>query len=149
MHFEKHGTMKNLKLAGMATAIGLLIGLPVGFRVNSVFTRGERVLGQMSVDAEYSSFAILQYQQADAQHAREALLGFVNFSKQIDHLPDGQPDKTLLTDVGLSYVRLAKLEAQAGNADLSAEYVSLAQNSFKAAGRDYSRDDVMKRVSGL
>jgi hypothetical protein len=53
------------------------------------------------------------------------------------------------TDVGLSYVRPAKLEAQAGNAQLSEEYVALAQDSFKAAGRDYSRDDVMKRVSGL
>jgi hypothetical protein len=49
----------------------------------------------------------------------------------------------------LSYVRLAKLEAQAGNASFSEEYVALAQASFKAAGRDYSRDDVMKRVSGL
>jgi hypothetical protein len=91
----------------------------------------------------------VQYQQADAEHARQASLGFVNFSKQIDHLPDGQPDKTLLTDVGLSYIRLAKLEAQAGNSELSQQYVSLAQDSFKAAGRDYSRDDVMKRVSGL
>jgi len=141
--------MKNPQLAGMAIAIGLLIGVPVGYHVNSVFTRGERVLGQMSVDAEYSSFAILQYQQADAQRARQALLGFVNFSKQIDHLPDGQADKTLLTDVGLSYVRLARLEEQAGNPELSQQYVSLAQDSFKAAGRDYSRDDLMKRVSGL
>jgi hypothetical protein len=141
--------MKNSKLAGMALTIGLLIGVPVGYHVNSVFTRGERVLGQMSVDAEYSSFAILQYQQADVQRARQALLGFVNFSKQIDHLPDGHPDKTLLTDVGLSYVRLARLEEQAGNTELSQQYVSLAQDSFKAAGRDYSRDDLMKRVSGL
>jgi len=141
--------MKNPQLAGMAIAIGLLIGVPVGYHVNSVFTRGERALGQMSVDAEYSSFAILQYQQADAQRARQALLGFVNFSKQIDHLPDGQADKTLLTDVGLSYVRLARLEEQAGNPELSQQYVSLAQDSFKAAGRDYSRDDLMKRVSGL
>ena len=98
--------MKNLKLAGMAMAIGFFIGLPVGYHVNSGFTRGERVWGQMAVDAEYSTFAIWQYQQADAEHARQALLGFVNFSKQIDHLPDGQPDKTLLIDVGLSYVRL-------------------------------------------
>ena len=96
----------------------------------------------MSVDAEYSSFAILQYQQADAQHARQALLGFVNFAKQIDHLPDGQPDKILLTDVGLSYVRLARLEEQAGNTELSQQYVSLAQDSFKAAGRDYSRETI-------
>jgi hypothetical protein len=139
--------MKTSKLAGIAVTIGLLIGLPAGYQINRVFTKGEMVLGQMLVGAEYSSFSLLQYEQADAQHAREALLGFIGFSKTIDRLADGQREKTLLLDVGSSYVRLARLEAQAGNADLSQQYVSLAQESFKAAGHDYSRDDLMKRVA--
>ena len=43
MPFEKTGSHENLKLAGMAMAIGVVIGLPVGYHVNSGFTRGERI----------------------------------------------------------------------------------------------------------
>ena len=146
---RKQGPMKNLRLAGIAMTVGLLIGLPVGYHFNNVASLGERVLAQRAVDAEYSTFSSMQYKQADGQHAREALLGFVNFSKQSDDLPDGHLDRTLLNDVGVSYVRLAKLEAQAGNVELSQQYVPHAQESFKAAGREYSRDDLMRRASGL
>jgi hypothetical protein len=104
-------------------------------------------MGQMFAGAGYSSLVLLQWEQADGQHAREALLGFVSFASHLDKLPDGQRDNAVLTDIGSSYLRLARLEAEGGNADLSQQYVLRAQESFKAAGHNYSQGDLMKRVS--
>jgi hypothetical protein len=62
-------------------------------------------------------------------------------------MPNGKRDKTLLWDRGSAYVRLASLEKKAGNQDLSHQYVRLAYESYQAAGRRVSEEDVAKVVN--
>ena len=103
----------------------------------------------MSAAAGFGSLALLQYEQADAQHARHALLSFADFSKSMSKLPSAQGDKALLIDVGRTYLRLAALEELAGNSRLSHQYVLSAQDRFRSMGRDIPEEELNRQVTKM
>lgn len=140
--------MKALKL-GIAVLAGLLIGALLGWRLGNTFTGGQIVLEEMSAGAGYGSLALLQYEQADTEHARQALVGFTDFSKSTSKLPSAQGDQALMLDTGRTNLRLAALEESAGNGALSHQYVLSARESFRSLGRDIPEEDLDKQVAKI
>jgi hypothetical protein len=141
--------MKALKLSSIALSIGLVMGGLAGWHVGKTWVGGQAILWEMSGAAGYGSLALLQYEQADTEHARQALLGFTAFSRSMSKLPSAQGDKALLIDTGRTYLRLAAIEELAGNGDLSHQYVLSAQESFKSMGREIPEEELNKQVTRI
>lgn len=140
--------MKVLKVCGIAVSSGLLIGALAGSYAGT-WVDGILIWREMSAAAGYGQLALLQYDQADTEHARQALLGFTNFSKSMAKLHSAQGDKTLLIDTGRTYLRLAAIEELAGNSRLSRQYVLSAQEAFKRSGREISEEELDKQVTKI
>jgi hypothetical protein len=141
--------MKTLKLCGLAVLSGLLIGVFVGWHFGRTITDGRLIWEEMFAGAGHGQLALLQYDQADPEHARQALLSDTNFSKSIAKLPSAQGDKALLIDTGRNYLRLAALEQLAGNNSLSHQYVLNAQESFRSMGRDIPEEKLNQEVAKI
>ena len=136
--------MSNGKVYGLAVLIGFVFGCAFGYKEARDVTKGGAILGSMAAQGGYSELASLQYRHAGPTQAREALLGFINFSKSVETMPNGRKTKTALWDRGSAYMRLAGLERKSGNTDLSQQYVHLAYESYQAAGRHVSEEDLTK-----
>ena len=141
--------MRALKLSSIALSIGLVTGGLAGWHVGKTWVGGQAVLWEMSGAAGYNSLSQLQYEQADTKHARQAMLGFTAFSRSMSKLPSAQGDKTILIDMGRTYLRLAAIEELAGNTNLSHQYVLRAQESFKSMGRDIPEAELDKQVTKI
>ncbi|MGA8761934.1 MAG: hypothetical protein WB562_03510 [Candidatus Sulfotelmatobacter sp.] len=141
--------MKGLKFCGAVVSSGLLIGVLAGWHYGRTITKGRLVLTEMFATAGYGQLASLQYEQADTEHARLALLSFVNFTKSMSKLTSAQGDKALLIDTGRSYLRLAALEELAGDGSLSHQYVLSARESFRSAGRDIPEERLNEEVAKI
>ncbi|MGC1450140.1 MAG: hypothetical protein WA830_08900 [Candidatus Sulfotelmatobacter sp.] len=141
--------MKALKFCCIALVSGLVIGALVGRHIGRTTGGGQAILWEMSAAAGYEQLTLLQYEQADTDHSRQALLGFTNFSKSMSRLHSAQGDKALLVDTGRAYLRLAAIEELAGNGSLSHQYVLDAQHTFKSMGRDISEDDLNNQVAKI
>jgi hypothetical protein len=141
--------MKILRFCSIALSSGLLVGALVGWHVGKNWTGGQQVLWEMSAPVGYGSLALLQYEQADAEHARQALVGFTNFSKSMRKLPSAKGDKALLIDTGRTYLKLAALEELAGDTGLSHQYVLNAQESFRSMGREIPEEKLDAEVSKI
>ncbi len=142
--------MSRRKILGLAMLLGFVIGGTLGYYAARTFTRASVVLGNMTSAAGYGNLAYMQYRHATPERAREALLGFVDYSKSLETMPDGEKDKVLLRDRALSYMRLALLEEKAGNINLSRQYAQAAQESFTAGGgRTSSGEELRTLVTTL
>jgi hypothetical protein len=141
--------MKTLKFCGIAVSSGLLVGVLVGWHFGRTITDGRLMWEEMLAGAGHGQLALLQYDQADPEHARQALLSDTNFSKSMTKLPSAQGDKALLIDTGRNYLRLAALEQLAGNASLSHQYVLNAQESFRSMGRDIPEEKLNQEVAKI
>jgi hypothetical protein len=140
--------MKTLKLCGIALSSGLLVGI-LGGSYAGTWMDGILIWREVSAAAGYEELALLQHEQADPEHARQALLGFTNFSKSMSKLRSAKGDKALLIDAGRTYLRLAAIEEIAGNPTLSHQYVLSARDSFKRMGRDIPEQDLDKQVTKI
>jgi hypothetical protein len=141
--------MKALRFYAIAVVSGLLIGTLAGWHYGRIITQGQFVLEEMLAGAGHSQLALLQYDQADSEHARQALLSDTNFSKSLAKLPSAQGDKALLIDTGRNYLRLAALEQLAGNTSLSHQYVHNAQESFRRMGSDIPEEKLNQEVAKI
>jgi hypothetical protein len=141
--------MRALKFWIVALSAGLLIGLPLGWHLGSVITKGLFVLGENMASDGYNSLALLQYDQADTEHARQALLGFADFSTSMRKLPSAQGDNALLIEAGRTYLRLAALDELAGNRILSHQDVLHAQETFRSMGRDIPEEKLNQEVAKI
>jgi hypothetical protein len=141
--------MKALRFCGIAVLSGLLIGVLVGWHYGRTITDGQLIWEEMLAGAEYERLALLQYDQADAEHARQALLSDTDFAKSISKLPSAQGDKAPLTDTGRNYLRLAAIEELAGNGSLSHQYVLNARESFRSAGSDIPEEKLNQEVAKI
>jgi hypothetical protein len=141
--------MKMLKFCGIAVSSGLLIGVLVGWHFGTTITKGQLMFGEMFASAGYGQLAFVQYDQADSEHARQALRGFTDFAKSMGKLPSAQGDQALLVDTGRAYLRLAAIEALTGNSTLSHEYVLNAQESFRRMGRDFPEEKLNQEVAKI
>ena len=141
--------MRARKFCGIALASGLVVGVLVGRHVGRTLAGGGAILWEMSAVAGYGELALLQYDQADTEHARQALQGFTKFSQSMSKLHSAQNDKALLIDTGRAYLRLAAIEERAGNSSLSRQYVLNAQQSFRNMGREIPEEELNKQVTKI
>ena len=141
--------MKTLKFCSAAVLSGLVIGVLGGWHFGAVITKGRLVWEEMFASAGYGQLCLVQYDQADPEHARQALLSFTDFSKSVTHLPSAQGDKALPIDTGRSYLKLAAIEEVAGNAALSHQYLLSAQESFRSIGRDIPEEKLNQEVTRI
>jgi hypothetical protein len=101
----------------------------------------------MAAQAGYGELAFLQDGHAGPTKAREALLGFINFSKSVEAMPGGTKTNVALFDRGIACLRLARLERRSGNMDLSKQYIHLAYESYQAAGTRVSEEDLTNQLT--
>jgi hypothetical protein len=141
--------MRALKFCGIALGCGLVMGVSGGTYIGRTTGAGQAILWEMSAAAGYGELTLLQYDQADTEHARQALLGFTNFSKSMSKLHSAQGDKALLIDTGRAYLRLAAIEERAGNSSLSRQYVLSAQQSFRSMGREIPEEELNMQVTKI
>ncbi len=141
--------MKTLKFCSTAVLSGLVIGVLGGWHFGGIITKGRLIWEEMFASAGYGQLALVQYDQADPEHARQALLSFTDFSKSMTNLPSAQRDKALPIDTGRAYLKLAAIAEVAGNAALSHQYLLSAQESFRHAGNDIPEDKLNKEVTRL
>jgi hypothetical protein len=141
--------MRALKFCVIALAAGLLPGVVIGSHVGRTWVAGQAILWEASAAGGYEELANLQYGQADTDHARQALLGFTNFSKSLSRLPSAQHHNALLLDTGRTYLQLAAIEELAGNRSLSHQYVLSAQESFKGTGHDIPEEKLDQEVTKI
>ena len=141
--------MKTLKFCSTAVLSGLVIGVLGGWHFGVVITKGRLIWEEMFASAGYGQLALVQYDQADPEHARQALLSFTDFSKSMTNLPSAQGDKALMVDVGRAYLKLAAIEELAGNGDLSRQYVLSAQQSFRSVGKNIAEEKLNQEVTRI
>jgi hypothetical protein len=141
--------MTALKLRGVALLSGLLIGVLAGWQLGTGITYGRLIWEGMFAEAGYSQLSLLQYDQADTGHARQALVSFTDFSKSMGKVPSTQGNKSLLIDTGRAYLKLAALEELAGDGALSHQYVLKAQESFRSMGRDIPEEQLSEDVKKI
>jgi hypothetical protein len=141
--------MKALALCGIAVSSGLLIGIVGGWHFGKTITNGRLIWEEMFASAGYGQLALWQYDQADPEHARQALLSFTEFAKSMTKLPSAQGDKALMVDAGRAYLKLAALEEVAGNGARSHQYVLNAQESFRSIGRDIPEEKLNQEVTRI
>jgi hypothetical protein len=141
--------MKALKFCSIALSSGLLIGALIGWHYGRTITDGQLIWEETFTAAGYGQLALLQYEEADTPHARQALLSFTDFARSMRQLPTAQHDQALIIDTGRSYLMLAALEQLAGNESLSHQYVLSAQESFKSMGRGIAEGGLNKQVANI
>ncbi len=141
--------MKKLKFCSPALLSGLVIGVLGGWHFGGVFTKGRLIWEEMFASAGYGQLVLVQYDQADPEHGRQALLSFIDFSKSMTNLPSAQGDKALMVDAGRAYLKLAAIEEVAGNFSRSHQYVLSAQESFKNAGNDIPEEKLNLEVTRI
>lgn len=141
--------MRALTFWGIALASGLLIGVLGGAYIGRTTGVGQAFLWQMFAEAGYEQFTLLQFEQADTDHSRQALVSYTNFSQSMSKLHSGHSNKMLSTETGRTYLRLAAIEQSAGYPGRSHQYVLRAQEAFKSAGRDISEEDLEKQVAKI
>jgi hypothetical protein len=141
--------VKTLKFCSTAVLSGLVIGVLGGWHFGGVITNYRLIWEEMFASAGYGQLALVQYDQADPEHARQALLSFTEFAKSMTRLPSAQRDKVLIVDAGRAYLKLAAIEEFAGNSALSHQYVLNAQESFRSIGRDISEEELNQEVTKI
>lgn len=141
--------MKTLKSSSIAVLAGLLIGTLAGWHYGKLITKGRLIWEEMFASAGHGQLALVQYDQADPEHARQALLSDIDFSKSMTKLPSAQGDQALLIDMGRNYLKLAAIEDLAGHSALSHQYVLGAQESFRRIGRDIPEEKLNKEVTRI
>jgi hypothetical protein len=141
--------VKALKFGSVAVSAGLLAGLLLGWHLGKILTGGQFILEEMTAAAGYGSLTLLQHEQADAQHARQALVSFTSFANNMSKLPSAKGDEALMIDTGRTFLRLAALEELAGNSSLSRQYVLSARETFKSFGRDIPEDLLNQQVAKM
>jgi len=141
--------MRALKFGGIALSVGLVMGGAVGWHLGGTVSGGQSTLREMSAAAGYGQLAVLQDEQADTEHARQALLAFTNFSRSMRRLHSAQGDQALLIDTGRTYLQLAAIEELADNNSLSHQYVLDAQQTFLFMGRNIPEQDLDQQVAKI
>lgn len=122
--------------------VGLLLGLPWGIHVTkrslSVMSSEQRSF----VHRELEGFSGVQYENADSDHARSALLMYVNFLKEAEK---ANPKSISTMSLSIALTRLALLEDKAHNAEQSQVYMDEARLVCKSErGSECSESDMKK-----
>jgi hypothetical protein len=141
------------QLASYATIIliGTLVGLPLGYlRGHKSIGGGSKIMSQWVAMSQYQTLALLEYEQSDVTHGRQALLDVLKFLDETEAGNRAGDQKTIDADRGLTYMRLALLEEKADNRSLSQDYIRKAQVSFeKCDGKQHSDEDLRKLITKL
>jgi hypothetical protein len=131
---------------GLPVLLGIALGGFFGHLVAQELMQAPGRWMNMVSEAEYGHLAFLQDQHVTAPQGRQALLDFIDYSRSIEDLHVGPKDWAGLWDRGTAYLRLACWEKKSGNADLFRQYVLLSYQSYKAAGRNTSEQDLIKQL---
>jgi len=131
------------------TVAGLIVGSLVGFGLgHRSFDEGTEMLSDILALGEYETLASLQYKETDTPHARQALLGLLEFMDEMEVNNRGRIQKEMYLDRGVAYMRLALLEEKSGNISGAKDYVQKAQESLKKRdGNDVSENKLRELVT--
>ncbi len=140
--------MKHLLKIGLQAFLGLVVGLVGGASIGGFRHYPEIV----AVEADdylglRADFAYFQYKHADRQHAKQALLGYLDAIHWLKEKQDPILRKRLAFDSGLTYLRLFRLEQASNNAAGAEQFMQLAQAEFSSLGwKDVSETHLQKSI---
>jgi hypothetical protein len=119
-----------------ALLIGLSGGLLSGYKDRM---RALTLLGETRLEIPpfaLREFSLLQYTQADPEHAEAALL---TYASVLEAMEKAKAEKTLMLELRSAYIRLALLKDAENEAEQSNVYMTKVRYWNSAAGgRDYS-----------
>jgi hypothetical protein len=95
------------------------------------------------------AYSFLQYNQADAEQGKAALLDYLGLLDRIQNERIQYPRYTLHFDAGLTYLRLYRLEMAANKPAEAGEYLRSAQKEFASSGMrgDLSSETLAKNIA--
>jgi hypothetical protein len=144
-----------MKMHHVKLGISLLVGLVIGTLVGVLYVKRTigMSFGQMSQWAAvgtYAQLTDLQYQYANELRARASLSDFLGYTENLKATSYLIDRKALEVSVARTYVRLAVLDRQSGNADDYESDLSRAQSALTAAGSPHNTlSDVQQSVNQL
>jgi hypothetical protein len=107
-------------------------------------TRAESAAVYANLLGEY---CFLQYNQADDEQGKAALLVYVAFLETTRAQIPNYPARDLHFRLGLTYLRLYRLEITANDGAKASEYLQAAQREFTTLGlKDVSADHLTKTI---
>ena len=117
--------------------LAALIGAAGGFfYARKELLPASQLMAQTSALAEYETLVELQYRNADYSHAKDALLGLVNFMNQMQGRQKIIGHRAFANDECIAFMRLALLEEKAGHKEDSQRYIQQARNVLD---REYNK----------
>ena len=130
---ENNAMSRAMKIVWFVSSVlGLTAGLATGVPEGKALAARLFSLRTVAVEQELSTWAAMQFQHADSDHARAAVLLEIQALEQIGHLP---PQYQLVPPQGellFAYARLAIIEESSGNS-------AAAQAAFRKARAWQSR----------
>jgi hypothetical protein len=138
--------VSKFKRFGLPVLLGIALGGFFGHLVAQTLMQTPGRWMNVVSETEYVHLAFLQEQHVAAPQGRQALLHYIDYSRSIEDLHVGGINRTTLWDRGTAYFRLACLEKKSDNSELFQQYVLLSYESYKAAGRNTSEQDLIKQL---
>ncbi len=112
-------TNRAIKIAFFVSSLlGLLVGLATGVPEGKALAVRLFSLRVSAIEREFSAFSGAQFQHADAEHARQAVLSEIRTLEALQHLALYSPPTNSRQRLALyiAHARLAMIEEAAGNA---------------------------------
>jgi hypothetical protein len=131
----------------LLTIAGMILGLPLGLGLgHRAFDEGNELFSDVLALSEYETLAGIQYKESDVPHARQALLDLLKFMDGMKANNRLGLQKSMSTDRGIAFMRLALLEEKAGNTSESREYVRKAQEAMKNRDGSVMSEDRLREL---
>ena len=149
-------TSRAMKIAFFCSSLlGLLVGLATGVPEGKALAVRLFALRTGAIEHELAEFSAIQFQHADAEHAREAVLSEIRTREGLQHLalqvPRSQSSQKHLSQsqgLYLAYARLAMIEEAAGNASKAHAALDKAAGQWRAMhpGTETSTEQMRQAV---
>ena len=127
---EVDATGRALKIVlFVSSVLGLAAGLATGVPEGRALAVRLFSLRTLAVERELSAFSAVQFQHADAEHARQAVLSEIRALDSLQHLALRPPPNQALY---IAYARLAIIEEAAGRASAAQSVQSKAAEQWRS-----------------
>jgi len=143
--------MKFLKSVLFCMACVLVFALAAV--ATSSMRAGRWVMPKLRANLAYSyaslfgDYAFLQYNQADTEQAKAALLDYLGILQKIRRQGTQYPERTLHRDLGITYLRLYRLNLAANRPSEAMADLKSAQEEFSGGGlKDFSAESLVKQL---
>lgn len=115
----------------VSSLLGLIVGVATGVPEGKALAARLFALRTVAIQTELASFSATQFQHADPEHARQAVLSELRTLDSLEHLGPQAPRSPNNAALYIAYARLAMIEQDAGNAAAMQAAVAKAAEQWR------------------